>query len=128
MTSNQTTHPQTSFVIPITPSTSQETQPTATATDTSELLKPSHKTPCSTIQPNNQQHPLCKEFSYRWTDAEALRENTDPERTERVKKRLAGEDFARRKDWETKRFKKAGHDLKRYNRGDFGPRTGLRRL
>jgi ubiquitin-conjugating enzyme E2 S len=128
VTSKRTTHPQTSFVIPITPSTSQETQPTSTATDTPELLDHSHKNPFSIIQPNNQQHPLHKEFSYRWTDAEVLRENTNLESRERVRKRLAGEDFARRKDWEMKRFKKAGYDLKRYNRGDFGPRTGLGRL
>jgi ubiquitin-conjugating enzyme E2 S len=128
VTSKQTTYPQTSFVIPITPSTSQETQPTSTAADTPELLKHSHKTPFSTIQPDDQQHPLHTEFSYKWTDAEALGENTNSENRERVKKRLAGEDFARRKDWEMKRFKKAGYDLKRYNRGDFGPRTGLGRL
>lgn len=125
VTSKQNTHPQASFVIPITPSTSQETQPTSTVIDTSELL---NRNPFSTIQINDQQYPLHKEFSYKWTDAEALGENNNPENRERVKKRLAGEDFARRKDWESKRFKKAGYDLKRYNRGDFGPRTGLGRL
>lgn len=45
-----------------------------------------------------------------------------------VRKRLASDDFEKKRVWELKRFKKAGYDLKRYNRGDFGPKTGLKRL
>jgi ubiquitin-conjugating enzyme E2 S len=45
-----------------------------------------------------------------------------------VRKRLAAEGFDKKRKWEMKRFKKAGCDLKRYNRGDFGPRTGIGRL
>ncbi|KAF3005666.1 hypothetical protein E8E13_004243 [Curvularia kusanoi] len=144
VTSKRPTQSQTSstFVVPISPSftasTPQHTAPSTSATDTPELLKYAHKNPFSSIQPNNQQHPLHKEFSFKWTDAEALFEtglrqktssNTeDTESRDSVRKRLAGEDFERRREWEAKRFKKAGWDLKRYNRGDFGPRVGIGRL
>jgi ubiquitin-conjugating enzyme E2 S len=108
----------------------------STATDTPELLKFSHTNPFSAIQPNNQTHPLLKEFSYSWEDSEVLHDSglmKDKMSTEgvgrlEVRKRLAGEEFERKKSWEMKRFKKAGCDLGRYNRGDFGPRVGIGRL
>ena len=128
VTSKRTTHPQTSFVIPISPNLNTLQQ---TATDTPELLKYSHQNPFSAIQPDNQQHPLLKEFSYTWSDSEILHETgvtRNREGRDSVRKRLAGEDSKRKREWEMKRFKKAGCDLKKYNRGDFGPRTGIGRL
>ncbi|KAF3053215.1 hypothetical protein E8E11_011782 [Didymella keratinophila] len=128
VTSKRTSHPQTSFVIPISPNLTTSQQPT---TDTPELLKYSHQNPFSAIQPNNQQHPLHKEFSYSWRDSEILHETgliKDVEDRDSLRKRLAAEDFDKKRKWEIKRFKKAGYDLKRYNRGDFGPRMGIGRL
>lgn len=126
--SKRTSQPQTSFVIPISPNLTTSHQLT---TDTPELLKYSHQNPFSAIQPNNQQHPLYREFSHSWRDSEVLHETgliEDGESRDSVRKRLAGEDFDKKRKWEIKRFKKAGCDLKRYNRGDFGPRTGIGRL
>lgn len=128
VTSKHTRHPQSSLIIPISPTLTTAPQ---TATDTPELLKYSHGNPFSVIQPNNQQHPLYKDFSFSWRDSAVLHAaglTKDAESRDTVRKRLAGEDFERKKEWEMKRFKKAGYDLKRYNRGDFGPRTGLGRL
>lgn len=128
VTSKRNPHSQTSFIIPISPNPTTSQQP---STDTPELLKYSHQNPFSAIQPNNQQHPLHKEFSYSWRDSELLHETglvKDGENRDSVRKRLAGEDFDKKRRWEMKRFKKAGCDLKRYNRGDFGPRTGIARL
>jgi ubiquitin-conjugating enzyme E2 S len=45
-----------------------------------------------------------------------------------VRKRLAGEEFEKKKKWEMKRFRRAGGDLKRFNRGDWGARVGVGRL
>lgn len=108
----------------------------STAADTPELLKFSHTNPFSAIQLNNQTHPLLKEFSYSWEESEILndsglkKENMNPDGLGKleVRKRLAGADFEKKKNWEMKRFKKAGCDLGRYNRGDFGPRMGIGRL
>jgi ubiquitin-conjugating enzyme E2 S len=130
VTSKRTTHAQTSFNLRIPPSasTSQQEHP---STDTPELLRFSHQTPFSAIQPKNQTHPLFKEFSYTWVDSEMLHETgmiKDGENLDSVRKRLAGEGFEKRREWEMKRFKKAGCDMKRYNRGDFGPRMGIGRL
>lgn len=102
------------------------------ATDTPELLKFSDKNPFSAIQPNNQTHPLLREFSWSWAESRIMNDTgaTDKkgEAHASVRKRLASEEFEKKKTWELKKFKKAGYDLKRYNRGDFGPRTGLKRL
>jgi ubiquitin-conjugating enzyme E2 S len=130
VTSKRTIYPQSSFVIPISPklTTSQQDQPSS---DTPELLKFSHQNPFTVIQPNNQTHPLLKEFSYTWMDSEILHKTglmKDGESRDGVRKRLAGEDFEKQREWEMKRFKKARCNLKRYNRGDFGPRTGIGRL
>lgn len=127
VTSRRTTQSQ-YFVIPISPHLATSHQ---AATDTPELLKYSHENPYSVIQPNNQQHPLHTEFSYTWQDSEIVRGGCllrTGESRDSVRKRLVGQDFERKKDWELKRFKKAGFDLKRYNRGDFGPQTGVGRL
>lgn len=99
--------------------------------DTPELLKFSDKNPFSAIQPNNQTHPLLREFSWSWEESEIMHDtgsikSGDSKAT--VRKRLASEDFEKRRTWELKKFKKAGYDLKKYNRGDFGPRTGIHRL
>ncbi|KAF1924448.1 UBC-like protein, partial [Didymella exigua CBS 183.55] len=127
VTSKRTSH-HASLVIPTSPNLTTPLQPT---TDTPELLKYSHQNPFSAIQPNNQQHPLHREFSYSWRDAAILHETgliTDGETRDCARKRLAGDAFDKKRQWEMKRFKSAGCDLKRYNRGDFGPRTGLGRL
>lgn len=103
----------------------------SSAADTPELLKFSHQNPFSAIQPNNQSHPLLREFSYTWEESQIVYEtgviNVGQSRSE-VKKRMADDDFERKKKSELKRFKRAGFDLGRYNRGDFGPRTGVSRL
>ncbi|KAH3906191.1 hypothetical protein HBI56_197730 [Parastagonospora nodorum] len=101
------------------------------STNTPELLKFSHQNPFSAIQLNNQTHPLIRELSYTWDDSEVLHDTGlihDGTSKLEVKKRLAGQDFEAKKCWEMKRFKKAGCDLSRYNRGDFGPRIGMGRL
>lgn len=119
-----------SFELPLPPSISS--LPQATSTDTPELLKFSHQNPFSAIQPNNQDHPLFKEFSYSWEDSKVLHDSSalcqDGSSTLEVRKRLIGDDFEKKREWEMKRFKKAGCDLGRYNRGEFGPRTGMGRL
>jgi ubiquitin-conjugating enzyme E2 S len=107
-------------------------------TETPDLLKFSHKNPFSAIQLNNQSHPLIKEFSYTWEDAAVLHDatvavagghgNTVEVEKSLVRKRLAGEEFEKKKKWEMKRFRRAGGDLKRFNRGDWGARVGVGRL
>jgi ubiquitin-conjugating enzyme E2 S len=99
--------------------------------DTPELGKFSDKNPFSSIQLNNQTHPLLREFSWSWEESEIMHEtgsikNGDSKAI--VRKRLASDEFEKRRTWELKKFKKAGYDLKKYNRGDFGQRTGIRRL
>lgn len=130
VTSKRTLHTSQSFDIRLpTPCVSSQLQ--ATSTDTPELLKFSHQNPFSVIQPNNQTHPLLKELSYSWEDAAMLHDTgliQEGVSKLEVRKRLAGEDFEKKRDWEMKRFKKAGYDLGRYNRGDFGPRIGMGRL
>ncbi|KAH6614906.1 ubiquitin-conjugating enzyme/RWD-like protein [Boeremia exigua] len=128
MTSRRTTHPQTSLVIPISPNiaTSQEA-----TTAVPELLKYSHTSPFSVTQPDNQQDPLLTELSFTWANTEVQRGTgvtRNIESRHSIRKRSAGEDFERKREWELKRFQKAGCDLKRYNRGDFGARTGIGRL
>ncbi|KAF2200041.1 hypothetical protein GQ43DRAFT_397348 [Delitschia confertaspora ATCC 74209] len=79
-------------------------------------------------------HPLFTELSWSWQDSAILHGtntvlgDTATESKDRVWKRMAGEDFEQRREWEFKKFRQAGGDLKRWNRGDFGARTGLRRL
>jgi ubiquitin-conjugating enzyme E2 S len=114
-----------------TSSTSSQNQSNPTSTDTSELLKLSHQHPFSALQLNNQSHPLLREFSYSWEDSELLHDTgliKSEEGRVGVRKRMAGDEFEEKKAWELKRFKKAGFDLRKYNRGDFGPKTGIGRL
>lgn len=127
VTSKRTAHPPTSFVIPISPKLTTLQQDGSIA-DIPEPLKSPHQ---NTIQTNNRQHPLLMEFSYSWMDSEVLHGSgviKNDESRDGVSKRFAGGDFEKRSKWEMKCFKKAGYDLKRYNRGDFGPRTGIGRL
>ncbi|KAJ8106558.1 hypothetical protein OPT61_g9454 [Boeremia exigua] len=125
----RTTHPQTSFIIPISPNIATSQQPES---GSPESLRHTHENPSSVIQQDSQQHPLLKELSYTWRDSAAQHKNSILVETGEIRdarlKRLAGADFERKRTWELKRFKKAGCDLKRYNRGDFGPRTGVGRL
>lgn len=114
-------------------------QPFASTQDNPEFLKFSQSNPFSAIQPNNQTCPLFQEFSYSWEDAALLHGTSlvngddvgaagSGENKSSVRKRLAGEEFEKKKEWEMKRFKRAGWDLGRYNRGDFGTRMGIGRL
>ncbi|KAF2706586.1 UBC-like protein [Pleomassaria siparia CBS 279.74] len=101
------------------------------ATATPELLKFSSQNPYSAIQPNNQVHPLVKEFSWSWEDAATLHDTgiiKDGPTKKEVRKRLAGKECEEQRTWEAKKFKRAGYDLAKYNRGDFGPKMGLHRL
>lgn len=98
---------------------------------TPDLLRFSHQNPFSAIQPNNQQHPMIKEFSWSWQESEILHDTgmiKDGTTKADVRKRMAGEEFEKRRNWELKKFRKTGYDLKKYNRGDFGPRIGIHRL
>lgn len=100
------------------------------STDTPDLLKSSRNS-FSAVQPKNQDHPLLREFSYSWEDSELLHDTgliKSEEGKAGVKKRLASDEFEQKKAWELKMFKKAHFDLRKYNRGDFGPKTGIGRL
>ncbi|KAI4924500.1 hypothetical protein J4E85_007615 [Alternaria conjuncta] len=113
-------------------------------TETPDLLKFSTQTPFAAIQPNNQTHPLFREFSFSWEDAMVLHEGgvagsvgKSGESGGRsvggmskadVRKRHATEEFEKKERWEMKRFKRAGGDLRRFNRGDWGVRMGVGRL
>lgn len=123
-------NPQQSFSLRVPqalPSKSDEDVSTATP----DLLKFSHQNPFAAIQPNNQMHPLLKEFSWSWQDSMILHDTSfckdGPSKTE-VRKRMAGAEFKEKEAWERKKFKQAGYDLAKYNRGEFGPRTGIFRL
>ncbi|KAF2120449.1 ubiquitin-conjugating enzyme/RWD-like protein [Lophiotrema nucula] len=88
--------------------------------------------PFAAIAPITDEHPLMKEFSWSWAESEVLHDTStnieDGETKPDVRKRMATEEFEKKRKWELKRFKKAGFDINRYNRGDFGPRTGIARL
>lgn len=130
VTSKRTIQTSQSFDLRL-PTTSATLQAQPASTDTPELLKFSHQNPFSAIQPNNQTHPLLKEFSFEWQDSAILHDTNiiqDGLAKLDVRKRMAGEDFEKKRDWEAKKFKKAGYDMARYNRGDFGPRMGMGRL
>ena len=99
--------------------------------NTPELLRFSPRNPFSAIQPNNQMHPLLREFSHTWNDLECLTATGSvDEALEKtgIQKRSADDSCVQRACWESKRFKKAGYDMARYNRRDFGPRLGVGRL
>jgi ubiquitin-conjugating enzyme E2 S len=133
VTSKGTILTQTSFDLRIPPRTLMlsQTEDEAISTDTPELLKFSHQNSYSATQPNDQSHPLLREFSYSWEESELVHDTGLIESEEGkigVKKRMASNEFEGKRTWELKRFKKAGFDLRRYNRGDFGPKTGVGRL
>ncbi|KAF2471943.1 UBC-like protein [Lindgomyces ingoldianus] len=101
------------------------------STATPDLLKFSHKNPFSAIRLDDQTHPLFKELSWSWQDSEILHDTgtiKDALTKAETRKRMAGAEFEERRIWEMKKFKKTGCDLSKYNRGDFGPRTGVARL
>jgi ubiquitin-conjugating enzyme E2 S len=130
VTSKRAIHTSQSFDLRL-PAQPTSSQLQTTSTDTPELLKFSHQNPFSAIQLNNQTHPLLKEFSFSWEESEILHDTgliQDGLSKLDVRKRMAGEDFEKKKDWEMKKFKKAGYNLGRYNKGDFGPRVGMGRL
>ncbi|KAF1911725.1 ubiquitin-conjugating enzyme/RWD-like protein [Ampelomyces quisqualis] len=130
--SKRTIHTSQSFDLRLPTASSSSTQPQQpTSADTPDLLKLSHQTPFSSIQTNNRTHPLLEEFSFTWEESEILHDTDliqDGVRKLDVRKRMAAEDFERKREWEMKRFKRAGYDLGRYNRGDFGPSIGMGRL
>ncbi|KAF2019027.1 UBC-like protein [Aaosphaeria arxii CBS 175.79] len=93
----------------------------------------SHVRPNSYLAtPSGEQlRSLVEEFSLPWHESQILHgsgsiKNGTP-RAE-VRKRMAGEEYESRRSWEMKKFKGTGYDLAKYNRGDFGPRTGIGRL
>ncbi|PSN73068.1 UBC-like protein [Corynespora cassiicola Philippines] len=93
--------------------------------------KASQDTLVSETQPEDRMQAFLDEFSWSWQDAAVMHDTgilKNGPAKEEVRKRLAGSEFEDRRLKELKLFKKAGCDLKRYNRGDFGPRTGIRRL
>ncbi|KAF1936301.1 UBC-like protein [Clathrospora elynae] len=130
------THANSSFDLrlPLPPASTVPTSSTLiqpSTTDTPELLKFSHQNPFSAIQLNNQSHPLFNEFSYSWEDAAVLHGTVNGDHGEEsmdTRKRVVDEAFETRKKWEMKRFRMAGCELGRWNRGDFGAREGVGRL
>lgn len=116
--------------VPLPTSSALQTTTTTATTDTPELLRFANQNPFSAIQPNNQTHPLFKEFSYSWEDADTLHGEGGGDEVKKleVRKRLAGEEFEGRREWEMKKFRRAGGDLGRFNRGEWGARVGMGRL
>ncbi len=125
----RTTHPQTSSIIHL---SLNNAAPQQDGEGAPESLNFPHKSPFLVVQPGGQPHPLLRELSYQWVIFEAQHENGSytgiSDSHSSMLKRPAGDDLERRKKWELKHFKRAGCNLKRYNRGDFGPRTGIGRL
>ncbi|RMZ69092.1 nucleoporin [Pyrenophora seminiperda CCB06] len=111
---------------------------TPASTDTPSHLKLSHQNPFAPLQASNDSHPLLREFSYSWEEAAALygvglEDGTGTDSAgglskAEARKRVAGSAFEERRVWEMKRFKRAGCDLRRWDRGDFGPKMGVGRL
>ena len=131
--SKRTVLTQTSFNVRMPPrtSTSSQFEDETISNDTPGLAKFSQQSPLSAIRPKDQSHALLREFSYSWEDSELIHETGLIESEEGragAKKRMASDEFEAKRIWELKRFKKAGFDLRRYNRGDFGPKTGVGRL
>ena len=134
VTSKRNTHQDPTTI----PHTSTETRTgTETETETPDLLKFSTQNPFAAIQPNNQIHPLFKEFSFSWEDAMVVHDagvvksgsgGVSGVSKADVRKRHATEEFEKKERWEMKRFRRAGGDLKRFNRGDWGVRMGVGRL
>jgi len=135
VTSKRNTHPDSASAMG---RTAAATQPD---TETPDLLKFSTQNPFAAIQPNNQTHPLFREFSYSWEDAMVVHEGgvggsvgksgsggVSGTSKADVRKRHATEEFEKKERWEMKRFRRAGGDLKRFNRGDWGVRMGVGRL
>lgn len=106
---------------------------------TSTPSKSSTDSEVTSVHPNKGATPerkpkanrLLPEFSWSWQDTQILHStgfaSNGMTKTD-VLKRMAGSDFQEQQEWECKRFKQAGYDLDRYNRGDWGPRTGIFRL
>lgn len=131
VTSKRTVPTQTfNLRVPSNPTSASQVEGERTSTDTPDLLKSSRNS-LSTVQSSNQDHPLLREFSYSWEDSELLHDTgliKSEEGKAGARKRLASDEFEQKKAWELKMFKKARFDLRKYNRGDFGPKTGIGRL
>ncbi|KAI4675292.1 uncharacterized protein J4E84_010184 [Alternaria hordeiaustralica] len=115
------------------PATTGTGRETGADTETPDLLKFSTQNPFAAIQPNNQTHPLFREFSFSWEDAmvvhdAGVKEDARGMGKADVRKRHATEEFEKKERWEMKRLRRAGGDLKRFNRGDWGVRVGVGRL
>jgi len=129
------TQPSRSFDLRLPQAPTMSLDPTITSTsasvDTPSQLKFSHQNPFAAIQASNDCHPLIREFSYSWEESAALHDvdtgSTGLGKTE-ARKRIADEAFEAKRRWEMKRFKRAGCDLRRWDRGDFGPKMGVGRL
>jgi ubiquitin-conjugating enzyme E2 S len=124
LTQSSDLQPSNSFTlrVPPGPSPVMKAVPAATSSD---------QTGRAPTDPESKLESLLREFSWSWQDTQILHStgftSTETSKSD-VLKRMAGPDFQERQDWERKRFKQAGYDLDRYNRGDWGPRTGIFRL
>ncbi|EOA81813.1 uncharacterized protein SETTUDRAFT_156718 [Exserohilum turcica Et28A] len=106
--------------------------PTTASTETRGL----RATSALSIQHTTHSHPLVTEFSFSWDQSNALYNpglahdaaNHGASKADDVKKRLTSVEFETKRKWEMKRLRRAGSDIRRYNRGDFGPRMGVGRL
>lgn len=103
--------------------------------DTTEQLGASQQNLTPAIQPSDQSHTLLREFSIPWgapwgdTDVVWTVLMAEDEMSRPcIAKRFGSNGFKAKQEWETKRFKDAGYDIARYNRGDLGPRIGVHRL
>jgi ubiquitin-conjugating enzyme E2 S len=123
----------------VTAHSKSNTQPSTTAFDLSAppiLTTSTSRHPSSfAASSSSQNHPtqdtdnydlLMGDFSISWLDNLIMRDKGSM--VSDVKKRIASEEFEAKRRWEMKKFKQAGCDLKKFNRGEFGARVGVRRL
>lgn len=72
-----------------------------------------------------------EEFSYSWHECQVAKGTgliRDETVQHDVRRWLDSPEFAEKRQWEMDKFKKTEYNLRRYNRGDWGPRTGIFRL
>lgn len=81
--------------------------------------------------PERVQHlAFVQEFSWSWAEAMIMHGTgaiPDGSKDE-VKKRLASDEFEKKREFELKKLKQCNYDIKKYNKGQFGPRVGIYRL
>lgn len=100
----------------------------STTKSSTNLLDSSSSSSSQPITTTASHHALLlKDFSYSWQENLALHDDSLADKAD-VKKRTASEEFQAKRKWEAKRFKQAGYDLNKFNRGEFGARIGVGRL